>query len=84
MGQGLKRARAAANASRKTFTLDDAMESVARSLRAFGYPDVSAKMIREVFDAWEAGISPLPHDVIGMFAKSQFDEVSDKLRGLPR
>lgn len=86
MGEGLKRAKAAAKASRKTFTLSDAMESVARSLREYGYPDVTATMIREIYDAYETGkrFPDLPHSVIGGFAESQFDEVADKLRTLPR
>lgn len=84
MGAGLKRAKAAARASRKPYGLSDAMEAVARSLREFGYPDVTAPMIREVFDAWEAGKKPLPHGVVGMFAERQFDEVADKLKTLPR
>lgn len=83
MGEGLKRARAAAKATRTTYSLSDAMESVARSLREFGYPDVTAPMIREIFDAWEAD-KELPHGVIGLFAKSQFEEVADKIKSLPR
>lgn len=65
-------------------TLDKAMESVASSLREFGYPDVTAKMIREIYDAYERGDEKLPHGVIGMFAKRQFDEVKDALKALPR
>jgi hypothetical protein len=84
MGEGLKRARKAAQDSRKPYTLDNAMEAVARSLREFGYPDVTAKMIREIFDAWDAGTKPLPHGVIGMFAERQFEEVADKIKSLPR
>lgn len=84
MGEGLKRARKAARATRETYTLDRAMEAVASSLREFGYPDVTAKMIREVFDAWEKGEKNLPHGIVGMFAERQFDEVADQLRSLPR
>lgn len=86
MGEGMKRARAAARASRRTYTLSDAMEAVARSLREFGYPDVTAAMTREIFDAWEAGkrFPDLPHGVIGGFAERQFDEVADKVKSLPR
>lgn len=61
MGEGLKRARAAAKASRKPYTLGDAMEAVARK-------DPQAK---------------LPHGVIGMFAKGQFEEVANKIKTLP-
>ena len=59
------------------------MEAVARSLREFGYPDVTAAMIREVFDAWEAG-QKLPHGIVGMFAERQFSEVAEQLKKLPR
>lgn len=83
MGEGLKRARAAARATRVPYRLNDAMETVARSLRVFGYPDVTASMIREIYDAWE-GEKQLPHGIIGQFAKAQFDEVSDKLKALPK
>jgi hypothetical protein len=71
---------------RKTYTLDDAMGSVAKSLREFGYPDATAEKMREVFDAWEAGkvFPDLPHGILGAFASSQFDEVSEKLKSLPR
>jgi hypothetical protein len=46
---------------------------IARNLREFGYPDVSASMIREVHDAIRAG-SELPHGIIGMFASNQLVE----------
>lgn len=86
MGKGLKRARAAARATQKPYDLTDAMEAVARSLREFGYPDTTASMIREVYDAWEVGkrFPNLPHDIIGGFAERQFDEVADKIKSLPR
>jgi hypothetical protein len=85
MGEGLKRARAAARASRKPYTLADAMEAVARSLREFGYSDVTAGMVQEIYDAYAAGkrFPDLPHGVIGGFAESHFDEVADKLKTLP-
>ena len=85
MGEGLKRARAAAKASRNPYSLGDAMEAVARSLREFGYTDVTAKSVREIYDAWLAGkrFPDLPHGVIGGFAERQFDEVADKLKSLP-
>lgn len=55
------------------YTLQDAYEAVARSLREFGYPDVNASMIREVHNAMKSGVD-LPHGVIGLFAKSQLEE----------
>lgn len=85
MGAGLKRAKAMAKASRKPYSLGDAMEAVARSLREYGYPDVTATMIREIYDQWLLGkrFPDLPHSVIGGFAERQFDEVADKIKTLP-
>jgi hypothetical protein len=62
-------------------TFNDAMESVARSLREFGYPACSAAMVSEVYDAWETG-KPLPHGIIGMMAQGQFEENAVGLRKL--
>lgn len=86
MGEGMKRAKAAAKATRKPYTLADAMESVAKSLREYGYPDVTAAMVREIYDAYETGkrFPDLPHSVIGGFAQSQFDEVATALKMLAR
>ena len=69
-----------------TYTLDRAMEAVARSLREFGYSDVTAKMTREIYDAWKDGkrFPELPHGVIGGFAESQFSEIgAEALARLP-
>lgn len=68
------------------YTLDDAMGSVAKSLREFGYPDVTAKMVREIYDAYESGkrFPDLPHGVVGGFAESQFNDVATELKALPR
>jgi hypothetical protein len=72
--------------TRSIYKLDDAMESVAKSLREFGYPDATAEKMRAIYDAWEAGkrFPDLPHGILGGFAESQFDEVADKLKSLPR
>lgn len=61
------------------------MDSVAKGLREFGYPDVTGKMIREIYDQYKTGVRfpALPHGVIGGFAESQFDEVKDALARLP-
>jgi len=50
--------------------------AIAKSLVEFGYPDVTAEMIREIHLAKIDGKSgdDLPHGVIGMFAESQLDE----------
>ena len=53
--------------------------AIARSLREFGYPDVSTEMIGEVWDAYAAGKTgfDLPHGVVGMMAESQLDEIAE-------
>ena len=51
--------------------------AIARGLREFGYPDVTAAMIAEVEAAWRKG-EPLPHGVIGMFAERDFNECEEK------
>ena len=57
----------------------DASNTVANSLREFGYPDVTGAMVKEVLDAWLAGKrdDQLPHDIVGMLAGRQFDEIED-------
>jgi hypothetical protein len=47
--------------------------AIARNLREFGYSGVSANMVAEVHAAMRSG-DPLPHGVVGMFAKSQIEE----------
>lgn len=69
----------------KTPTMADACESVAKSLREFGYPDATASM---VWDCWvamtEHGKSDedMPHGIVGRFAYSQLDEHRSMLMGL--
>lgn len=80
MGEGLKRARAAARESRRPRTQHTrvtACATVARDLREFGYPDVTGPMVEEILAAWLDGKrdAELPHSVIGMFAGRQFDEI---------
>jgi hypothetical protein len=48
--------------------------AIARNLCEFGYPDVTASMIREVHEAMNAGDPELPHGVIGAFAREQIAE----------
>lgn len=69
----------------KQVTLMDGMEAIARNLRDFGYADVTAAMVREVYDAWLRGgrFPNLPHGVIGAFAEGQFIENAKKLASLP-
>lgn len=61
-------------------TLQRGYEAVARNLREFGYPDVTAGMVAEIHDAMKSG-KELPHGVIGMFAKSQMEERPDIFGG---
>lgn len=68
--------------ARNKYTLNNAMEAVAKSLRDFGYPDADAQKMREVFDAWKDG-KELPHGILGMFAERQFEEVKDQILKLP-
>jgi hypothetical protein len=66
-------------------TFERAMESIAKSLRDFGYRDVTAQMISEVYDAWVAGKrghEELPHGVVGAFAESQIAECAEPLAQL--
>lgn len=65
-------------------TLTDAYESVAQSLRTFGYPDVTSGMIREIHEAMGHGVveTELPHGIIGRFAFSQLNEHADLLAKL--
>lgn len=81
MGNGLKRTKVAARVSRQKPTLDDGMNAVARNLVEFGYPDVTGKMIREIYDAWLAGKRwpDLPHGIVGAFAERQFEDNKEKL-----
>lgn len=64
-------------------TKKDGFESVAKSLREFGYPDASAEMVEATWNAMERGDDEMPHGVVGMFAKSQLDEVRERFRELP-
>lgn len=61
-----------------------ACESVAKSLRDFGYPDCTADMIETCLDAWKDGKRDmeLPHGIIGAFASRQFDEVEEANPGI--
>lgn len=67
-------------------TFEQAMESIAASLREFGYPDVTARMVEEIYGAYAAGRrgDALPHGVIGRFVEGQIDEVAEQLKALQR
>jgi hypothetical protein len=70
--------------ARATPTLSHGMEAVARNLREFGYPDVTAEMIREIYDRWIEGARypDLPRGVIGGFAERQFEENAETFKKL--
>lgn len=68
---------------KENYTKQMGFEAVARSLREFGYPDASAKMVSDTYDAMKRGDKKLPHGVVGMFAESQLKEVWDKFETLP-
>ena len=51
-------------------TFNDACEAVARSLRDFGYPDASAQMVSDTYDAIRDG-KDVPHGIVGAFAAEQ-------------
>lgn len=51
-----------------------AYEAIAKSLREFGYPDASAKMVEATHKAIIAGDKKMPHGIVGMFAESQLKE----------
>lgn len=52
--------------------------ALAESMREFGYPDVTDEMAGEILDAYVAK-KDLPHGVIGMFLKSQLDDLAEAL-----
>lgn len=65
------------------YTKRKGFEAVASSLRDFGYPDANWKMVHETWLAMQAKKKTMPHGVIGMFAKSQLEEVMEKFVNLP-
>lgn len=46
--------------------------AIASSLREFGYPEVTGKMVNEIYDAMVEGKREhdLPHGVIGLFVQT--------------
>ena len=52
---------------------NDACEAVARSLREFGYPDASAQMVSDTYDAVRDG-KAIPHEIVGAFAAEQIKD----------
>jgi hypothetical protein len=70
--------------AKPAMTKAKACESVASSLREFGYPGAAGPMIEECLDAWLTGKRDmeLPHNIIGAFASRQFDEVEEAYPGV--
>lgn len=66
----------------KRCTLATVYETVARSLREFGYPDCAAQMIRDTHEAMKRGDETMPHGIIGMFAQRQLEEAGEALNRL--
>lgn len=52
--------------------LERGFEAQARSLREFGYPDVTADMVRQAHEKWVAGQEA--SEIIGMFCERAFEE----------
>ncbi len=67
--------------AKKQMTRSQAFETVAKSLREFGYPDATAKMVSDTYDAMDAK-KKLPHGIVGMFAESQLKEVWGALKAM--
>ena len=67
----------------RTISRNQACQSVAKSLREFGYPSVTADMIDECLTAFLTGKRDLelPHGVIGAFASRQFAEIEEARPG---
>ena len=53
-----------------------AYRAIAKSLRDFGYPDCTDKMIRDTHTAMKQG-DKLPHGIVGMMAESQLRELQE-------
>jgi hypothetical protein len=54
--------------------------SLSRSMREFGYPDVTNEMSGEILDAFiegKRGFGNLPHGIIGGMMESQLKELAD-------
>ena len=70
---------------KRKITKQTAFESVARSLREFGYPDVTAQMVEDTWNAMKEGKkdADLPHGIVGRFAESQLSEHRNIIEQLP-
>ena len=54
-------------------------DTIARSLREFGYPDVTAEMIEETDEARKRGEpNTAPHGIVSMFACRMLDEADER------
>lgn len=66
-------------------TRETAYEAIAKSLRQFGYPNATSKMVRETHAAMKAGRGKddLPHGIIGMFSYAQLSANDEWISNLP-
>lgn len=58
-------------------------EAIAKSLRDFGYPDVTSDMIDTIYGEFAEGkrFPDLSHGVIGGFAEGQLKDIQEALGG---
>ena len=62
----------------RKITLSDIYETIARSLREFGYPDATAATVRETHAAMKSG-EGIPHGIVGRFAEGQLIDYGNEL-----
>lgn len=69
----------------KGYTKARAFETVAKSLREFGYPDASAAMVKDCWEAMQSGKGDedMPHGIVGRFAFNQLDEAREQITQFP-
>ena len=51
---------------------------IAKNLREFGYPDVTAEMVRDTHAAMKEGKDNMPHGIVGMFAQRQLKNLIEE------
>jgi hypothetical protein len=60
--------------TRRMAYADPLYEAIARSLREFGYSDVTAQMVKETDEARKRGAPETePYGIVSMFARRQLD-----------
>jgi len=58
-------------------------EGMAKSLREFGYPDVTSDMVFDCLNAYNEG-ADMPHGVIGRFVERQIEDLKESAAELNR